>query len=493
MIFNNLYGNRVLRFNVVIKKAFPLLGCILTILACSNPINQISDSTRKNFKIQDFVINEPISILSDNGIYHFFFINANSQKIHHAISKNLINWELKDHIKLSDESHLKVGFVIDSLNSAGYKTSEIWPFVALLLIPGGDSKYLPSIAFSNDYGTTWTKSNRKTNLPEALLNYPQNVNIFWHFQTKKWLMTVTLPNHVEFYSSADLHNWEFESLFGIDFFPDNIQWKNTTIFPFNDELHWCFLIDLGDKMTFESLETVYFIGSFNGHEFHSLSDELHWLDFGKNVTGSLITKAEDHRRISIGWKYQEENRMIPIFPRELSLINTNGNLLLSMRPISELNNLRTKQKIITPLEINYKSGDTLLYSDLKLPVEIILKYKTVGMEKGSFPKRFGLCIWNDTEKLNLGYDRIGYYFMDRASPTSNYVENLSKMSYYHSDSSLTMHFLVEKSLIQFFVENGQMVLTEDFSQWEKTTKISLKAEKGDIYLIEGRINELSGQ
>ncbi len=507
-------------------KRFLILSLSVNLLIrCSDSGNIISSSKGSkplHFNLTTSHVTEPVGLLNYDGYYHLFYITSEESKFHktnsigHSISNDLINWteSSKSVFTEYNNSILKGGIVFDSNNITGYGTDKNPPLIAVLTrteITDSTSedikKVLPVLAYSTDGGDSWKVTTDKISFPESFIKNPQNVGIVWHETTKKWIMSIALSNHVQFYSSPDLRLWNFESLIGSDFFPEEIEWVRSTLFPLSDEFHWVLTADIKNTGNEKSSGgTVYFIGYFDGHNFINQSSLLHWLDYGQNIYGSLISIGKDDRRINIGWvkndnidgqfkKAGNNGSGIITLPRELSLGNMNGEWFISMSPLTELKEIYGKETQLGLLKVSYKVDDLELISNLKVPVELILKFNTSNIQKGSFPIHFGVKFWNKRGKdLTFGYDRFGYYYIDKSglvpSSGTQISEDLIKMPCDHSDSTMSIRFIIDISAIECFAEDGKLVMTHSFSSEERFNRITLFTEKGNIDLLEGKIVRL---
>jgi len=440
--------------------------------------------------------------------------NSNKGKyIGHTTSRDLINWRSGSQSIFPYKTNCiyKGGIICDSNNITGFGTNENPPLVALIAVTDvenisseGGMKTLPMLAYSIDEANSWTISTDKINFPEAFLKNPQNIQIIWHQPTRKWIMSLALSNHVEFYSSPDLRFWNFDSLFGIDFFDENIKWKRSALFPLGDDIHWALLIDVETADAGQSSGgTLYFVGTSDGLNFIKITSKPHWLDYGKNIYGSLVCLGTDERRINLVWRNMigrqllknafQETGIISI-PRELSLDNIKGELAISISPVSEIREIYEKEIKLGPINVSSKVEDRPVFR-LRTPFEAVLKFNTNEIIRWTFPTRFGVSFWNKFgEYLVFGYDTFGYYFLDKTGlkPTSEKqtVNCFIKMPFVHSDSIMILHFIVGISSIECYTESGKLVMTDTYSSKKQLNYMSPFAENGRLELLDGKIIKL---
>jgi fructan beta-fructosidase len=497
----------------------------LVVLSCwgctgnTNFTRGASQTGHLHLRLAGSAADEPMAFLQYKGLYNIYHASPREPgtdkgfTIARTTSYDLINWTKKQTSFLPGmrSSFLRGGIIIDSTNATGYGTSESPAIVAVLTralprdSPGRGSKNVtPLLAFSKDGGDSWTVDTNDVNLPIPLLENPQQITIVWFSPASKWIMTVALNDHVEFFSSTNLRTWAFESKLGAEFFPEDVRWNRTTLFLSPDNKTWVLLADIKKTgSTRTSGGTVYFVGDFDGHQFVNRSSQLHWLDYGEDVYGSLMSIANDGRRINLGWKNSNEHLTagskqragMTMLPRELTLDNANGEFFIRVSPPRELNTLHAKQVNLSAATVSYKAINQELVSGLTIPMEMYLTFKTTDIQKGSFPTRVGLSLWNNQgEHLAFGFDRFGFYYLDtsglRASAENPLLNTLVKMPYDHTDSIMDLHILLDSSTIECYAEGGKLVMTSSYSSIEPFNSLKLFALNGDIEFLGGKVIEL---
>lgn len=507
------------------KRILLLYLLIVLCFACKNSENQtkaIKGGRTFHFNLTNSHLTEPVTLLHNRGFYHLFYIDSDKSNVNkvnclgHAISKDLIRWSEspKSTFSNNNNSIYRGGIIIDSNNITGYGTIENPPLVALFAVTDNiesrseDRKnILPMLAYSNDNGNSWTISTDKINSPEAFLNNPQNIGIFWHQPTLKWIMSLALSDHVEFYSSPDLRFWNFESSFRSDYFSDEINLKRTILFSSSDEIHWVLLIDIKSTDPDQSSGgTIYLIGSFDGHNFINQSSQPRWLDYGKDIYGSIVFTGTDERRINVVWMngtgeksvkqdYQETG--ITTFSRQLSLDNVKGELAISVSPVAEMKEIYGKEIVLGLANVSSTDNDLPIISGIRTPIEVILKFNTSEIKRWNFPSRFGVIFWNKLgEHLSFGYDTsFRHYFIDKSGtkPFSGIkgVYEPLKMPFNHSDSTMSLHLVVDISTFECYAEDGKLVMTGSYSSRKQFNKMTLFAENGKLDLSEGKVINLT--
>ncbi len=417
---------------------------------------------------------EPIGLLDLHGVYRLFYSGAPGPGgVGQMVSKDLVHWTRQVPFSFPPKSGkvFKGGIFIDSNNLSGYGTREKPPLVAILSSE-------PFLAFSVDEGITWTAAHDKTALPKPLLDNPQAISPVWYPATRKWIMGLAVQDHVEFYSSSDLRTWKFESSLGGDFFPEEVKWKRTTLYPCGDSPNWVLLADIRKEGKAPTPGgTVYFIGSFDGHSFENRSAQLHWLDYGEDIYSSIIAVGKNGRCITLGWKEDSVSQPITI-PRELHTEEFNDEWIITTTVAPPLKKLAGKETVTGPLSVSYQTGDVPLVSGVKMPMEVFLDFNTVNIQKGSFPVRFGIGFRNDKgERMAFVFDRFGYYYIDRSGlpnlPMNPVGREPAKMPFEHTDSTMRLDLIIDDGIIECFAEGGKLVMSGTYPPGENFNQLVL--------------------
>lgn len=310
---------------------------------------QFHFSTEKNY------LGNPAGILFQNGEYHLYYQqnpkgkNPENLILGHAVSKDMLNWQfLPDVINASGNpgdticNSIQSGtMVVDKENVLGFQQGNI-PALAFFYSENQCGLHL---LISTDLGKTWKKSERDPVLAGKPANDVQNPRIFWHNNSKKWVMAVyTIPEKdirkkgFSFYHSKNLLDWEFGShLAGFSEYPSVMELKVNNR---SDETRWVVMEANGN----------YIIGTFNGFTFMPESIRMK-SDFGPNFicpANIVNLPADDGRTIQIAGLVQGEWPEMPFsgqltFPVELALRKISTGIFLTRQPVREIEKLYGKQ------------------------------------------------------------------------------------------------------------------------------------------------------
>ncbi len=303
-------------------------------------------------------INDPNGLLFYKGRYHLFFQHNPSGNLWgnmswgHSSSTNLVEWQHHPvAISCTDTEGIFSGSaVVDYNNTSGFGSLDNPPLIAIYTVHQNDGSHQAQhIAYSLDEGATWTKYANNPVLDEGMKDF-RDPKVSWDTTTNSWLMTVAKPQEfkIAFYQSSDLKSWTHLSDFG----PTGATggcWECPDLFSLtspNGEKRWVLIVSLNPGGITGGSGTQYFIGDWDGETFSTNQKTIKWIDYGRdNYAGVTFSNVADDRRIFLGWmsnwdyasKYPS-----PIWrgqmtsPRELTIIECNGEEFLSLLPIAEL-------------------------------------------------------------------------------------------------------------------------------------------------------------
>jgi fructan beta-fructosidase len=418
----------------------------------------------------------------------------------HATSSDLVQWK-EQPIALYPDSIGMIfsgSAVLDKNNTSGLGRGGIAPLVAIFtqhFMPGEKASRTDfqnqSIAYSLDEGKTWTKYAGNPVLKTPNLKDFRDPKVIWHAPTQKWIMSLAVADHVEFYSAPDLINWTKESEIGKNLFAHGGVWECPDLLQINKngKTIWVLLVSMNPGGPNGGSATQYIVGDFDGHVFKPFSADIKWMDYGPdNYAGVTFSNVGD-RNILIGWMSNwnyanvvptEKWRSAMTVPRELKLIeqdnkkNTNSNVnsnkfLLASSPVKEFMNAFT--------EIGSKEN--------VIPNRIDLK----EMKAADFE-----IILSNTynEKLIVGYhaDKKQFYIDRTKAGVSNFNAEFAAVAVAPRLSNATnmdLSILLDKTSIELFADAGLTVMTalffptHPYTKWEIISKEKMAPDSINLY------------
>ncbi|MDE5418095.1 glycoside hydrolase family 32 protein [Labilibaculum sp. DW002] len=465
-------------------------------------------------------MNDPNGMVYYEGEYHLFYQYYPDSTVWgpmhwgHAVSKNLMHWEHLP-IALYPDS---LGYifsgsaVIDYENTSGFGSADKPAMVAIYTYhnmegekAGRNDFQSQGIAYSIDKGRTWSKYEKNPVLKSPGIRDFRDPKVIWHKESKKWIMSLAVQDHISFYSSSNLIDWTFESDFGKELGSHGGVWECPDLFPIkvdgSDGVKWILIVSIGDGGPNGGSATQYFIGDFDGKEFVSTEKDIKWLDYGRDnyagVTWSNVPE-EDGRVLFIGWMSNwqyatlvptENWRSANTFPRELILKKENNKYHLNSVPVKELELIREECYIIPNQDIkgNFDVANAIPFK--AIPIEIDLEI--VWDEQ---PQKFGIKLSNSVgEELEAFYSGVDESFtIDRTklkdSSFSDAFASIDKADV-SCKTGIKLQILIDESSIEVFVNGGEVVVTDQFFSTEKFDKLEI-VSGGNISVKEAKFYKL---
>ncbi len=447
-------------------------------------------------------MNDPNGMIYYKGTYHLFFQYYPDATVWgpmhwgHATSKDMIHWQ-EQPIALYPDSLgwiFSGSAVVDVNNTSGFGKNGQTPLVAIFthhsskLEKEKSEKFqYQSLAYSLDEGKTWTKYAGNPVLPNPGITDFRDPKVRWFEPQKKWIMTLATKDRVTFYSSPNLKNWTKESDFGSNLGAHGGVWECPDLFPLthNGKQAWVLLVSINPGGPNGGSATQYFVGDFDGKSFKPYSSKTNWMDYGTDNYAGVTFANTGNRTILMGWmsnwQYARDVptvawRSATTIPRELGLAEINKELLLTSKPVNELNEL---------------DGPSISLKNLPVKGQYDLTAKTKN-ETGLF--RLELDTQNATDfaivlannqgnELVIGYNKgADEYYIDRShSGKTDFEKGFAKR---HTAprlsvaNKLSLTLLVDAASVELFADNGLTVMTDIFFPEKEMTRLYIKSAGG---------------
>jgi fructan beta-fructosidase len=295
-----------------------------------------------------------------NGVYHLYFqynpfdTEWDNMSWGHGVSEDLLHWEQKDTTLLPDEDGMIFSGcgVVNEFGLLGLPKDALLYFYSA----AGDSnelskgkEFVQKLAYSLDGGTTLIK---KQTILTTVCKENRDPKIFWHDKTKAYVMCLWLEKE-EFaiFRSIDLEHWEISQRFVLeggfecpDLFELTIEKNNASTI--KDESKWVFWCADG----------FYYLGDFDGYEFHL--DGTRKEAYGTKIPYAAQTISNiGSKVISIPWLRTKtiENLYTGCMgiPREFSLVAYKNELFLKQSLVESIEN---QQKLIFSMKKETKQS-----------------------------------------------------------------------------------------------------------------------------------------
>ncbi|RKD92181.1 glycoside hydrolase family 32 protein [Mangrovibacterium diazotrophicum] len=425
-------------------------------------------------------IGNPAATVYSDGLYHLFYEyspvgnTAIYTNMGHAVSKDLLHWEVKPIAVVPDNDTRDLykctirsgSALVDEQNVLG-KQAGGSPTLVIFY-----TSYDCGIrmAYSSDNGENWTKYGSNPIIPYKADENARDPKVFWYEPGKCFVMVLArnpedgdIGDGFSFYTSTNLTDWSYQShIVGPKGRPDLFE------LPVNghpDEEQWVLTDSIG----------AYVIGDFDGKSFTALTS-LMKTDYGTFKGGSSwIVPGEDgtQRVIQIGSISEKELAEMPFagqmsIPVELSLHKYPEGLRLVKEPVKELGQLQDKSFNISEKNI--------------LP----------GLDKNPVKRLKGDCFrFKGTFDLKT-VSSFGYVIRAakgqngveiRYDATRNLLSCLGKSaSLMPEDGKIKLDVLVDRSSVEIFANDGKVVLSGQYSSTGIGDEYILYNTGGELFI-----------
>lgn len=486
--------------------------------------NQEQHRPQFHFTPPEKWMNDPNGMVYLNEEYHLFYQHYPDSTVWgpmhwgHAVSIDLVHWE-----------HLPIALYPDSLgyifsgsavfdknNTSGFGIEDGPPLVAIYTYhsaegqkAGRNDYQTQGIAFSVDNGRTWKKYDGNPVLQNPGIKDFRDPKVFWHNETKQWIMILAVRDHVELYNSKNLKGWTKLSEFGKNEGAHGGVWECPDLFPLTVEgqqiQKWVMLVSINPGGIHGGSATQYFVGNFDGKKFTSdkANKSTLWLDYGKDnyagVTWSNIPET-DGRRIFIGWmsNWQYANvvptskwRSAMTIPRTLRLYNSSEGLRLASLPVKEVDKIREKSYDLASQQI---SGNKEL---TEIPFDVLTSEVILEFELSDTSKDFGVELSNQRgQKISVGFNASeNLFYTDRSmSGKEGFSEafpGIHSAPRISTGRTVKLQLLIDVASVEVFADEGEVVMTDIFFPDDVFDKINIFSKAGSVNLKSGKITRLS--
>ena len=430
-------------------------------------------------------MNDPNGLVYHDGVYHLFYQFYPHATVWgpmhwgHATSTDMIHWEHRPIALFPDQNGLifSGSAVVDTHNTSGFGKDGIAPLVAVFTYhnmegekTGGSDFQTQGIAYSLDNGISWTKYEGNPVLPNNGIRDLRDPKVFWHEESKSWIMALVAGDHAKFYRSINLKQWDNISDFGFEQGAHGGVWECPDLFPLKvkgtDEEKWVLIISIGGGGPNGGSGTQYFVGDFDGTTFTSDQQTFKWLDWGTdNYAGVTYNQVPNGDRIFIGWMSNWQYalatpastwRSAMTLPRKLTLEKHGDTYLLNNYPLEEVNLLAGAPRS-EHIDLESGQAQSLILEGLNQK-KIAFKAPNADF-KITFSNELG-------EQVGLIYDKASQLLMlDRTqSGHTDFNYEFGNKLHYMVVNEVKEEFLVELYLdwssLETFINGGQYAMTQ---------------------------------
>ena len=457
-----------------------------------------------HFTPQSNWMNDPNGLVYQNGTYHLFYQhNPNAAvwgPMHwgHATSKDMIHWQHEPIALYPDDlgTIFSGSAVLDKNNTSGFGKDGKAPLVAIFThhdekaIKAGRKDFQnQSLAYSLDEGKTWVKYSDNPVLRSSDNPDFRDPKVMWHEPTQRWIMSLAVADHLNFYSSTNLKVWNKETEFGLNNGAHGGVWECPDLISFerDGKTIWVLIVNINPGGPNKGSGIQYFVGYFDGHQFKPYSKNIKWLDFGPDNYAGVTWSNTGSRNILAGWMSNwlyanivptETWRNGLTIARELGLEKHSGEYYVTSKPVKEIVGIQSGSLSLRDVELSKGFDLMQRVKNASIPCQIEL-----DMLKR---KNFELILSNPNgEELVFGFNKEkNEYYIDRTkSGKTDFHPDFAGISIaprISSDSRMKTTLVIDKTSIEVFADGGLSVMTGIFFPTVPYNKIMMRSSDGAI-------------
>lgn len=293
-------------------------------------------------------MNDPNGMFYKDGVWHLYYqynpFGSQWENMNwaHSMSTDLMHWTYQGVAIQPDAlgTIFSGSCVVDKDNTAGFGKDAVIAFYT-----SAGAAQTQSIAYSTDNGKTFKKYVDNPIITSDVPDF-RDPNVFWHEDTKQWILILAAGQQMNIYSSKNLKDWKYESNFGEGYGNHGGVWECPDLLKVGDK--WVLICNINPGGPFGGSATQYFVGTFDGHKFTCASkpEVTKWMDYGKDHYATVsFSNAPDGRIVVLPWmsNWQYANQ-VPTqqfrsangLPREMGLFSYNGEDYVTIKPSPEV-------------------------------------------------------------------------------------------------------------------------------------------------------------
>ena len=414
-------------------------------------------------------MNDPNGMFFLNGTYHLYYQHNPFASVWgpmhwgHATSKDLMHWEHQPIALFPDRlgTIFSGSIVVDHNNTSGFGKEGKVPVVAIYTQhdqEGADKGKIDfqtqGIAYSLDEGYTWTKYELNPVLKNPGIRDFRDPKVFWHEESKKWVMTLAVLDRIHFYASSNLLQWEKLSEFGQNEGAHGGVWECPDLFSltYSGKEYWVLLVNINPGGPNKGSATQYFVGTFDGEKYSSNSSFTKWADYGPDEYAGITFSNTKEKRLFLGWMSNwnyanavptQKWRSACTIVRKLSLQKQGDEFFLASSPYFEEKNLfkgmASNKNNILP---QYISLDGI---DAKSDFEIVIG--------NQIDENIKLKYNHTLSQFEIDRSKSGLIDFNKDFSNTIIAPRIAKQS------AMNLKLFVDKTSIEIFADDGLTVAT----------------------------------
>lgn len=449
-----------------------------------------------HFSAKKHWLNDPNGLVWYNGTYHLFFQYMPPHRPGaykdwgHAVSKDLLHWEQVDsHIT----PHRVWGgcwsgsAVVDEQNVAKLQSGNEKTILAFITNGGHPSDGLGPLctqcmAYSTDGGKSFVYYD-KNPVIKHISNANRDPKVVWDEDSKQWILSLYMDRNERneawgseygIFTSKNLIDWEFASSFVLK---GDVECPGFIPLPLvtdgKEETKWMFFGANGR----------YVIGSFDGKTFHPETN-VQPGDYGRNFYAAMTwNNIPDGRCVHLAWMRTDRYPDMPYdqqmnFPTELTLRRTSDGIKAYRFPVREIETL-------------YGKVDTWEQQELLAESENMLK----GLNSDLYDMEFEFDMAKSSSftlemrSATVRYDANAKKIVCEGPTVKNRKADLGEAPLKPVDGKLRLRILVDRTCLEIYGNDGEVVLTSSFMPSPDCLDYALKTD-GRLALTKAVVRSL---
>ncbi|KAI0742061.1 glycosyl hydrolase [Daedaleopsis nitida] len=466
-------------------------------------------------------MNDPNGLFLDaTGTYHLYYqynptdIVGGNQHWGHATSTDLYHW-VNQPIAISpptSDTQVYTGSaVVDVNNTSGFFPNQTDGVVAIYTL-NTPSAQVQEIAYSLDGGYTFSRYEGNPVINSTSINF-RDPKVIWHAATQRWVMSVAFAQDrvIGFYTSPDLKAWTHASNFT---HPEGLQLQYecpnivripvrdpNTLELIEDEEMYVLTSGMSSGAPFGGSTTQYFPGTFNGTHLTPVDSATRLADVAKDFYAAQFfyipagASSDNSDLLSIAWASNlpysgglptagEGWRSTMSLPRRTFLANIPGvGWDLISRP-ADLSPVLGALLAVRDGPGNDAEPLTVDYSEVESNA-LYFEANVTGLSAGGLDAtaalNFTFLSSTTGESLAGGYSFAGdhVFFLDRngtrgfSDATYTNSSRFSTVVAPREDGTWTLSGVIDRSIVEVFVDGGAYSATSLFFATEPLTVMTL--------------------
>lgn len=438
-------------------------------------------------------MNDPNGLHVDaNGTWHLYYQYnptepvAGEQHWGHATSTDLYHW-VNQKIAIwptnSTDFVYSGSAIVDTNNTSGLFPDQDNGVIAMYTLAVADGYQVQNIAYSFDDGYTFQnyEDNPVINIQSPQFRDPQ---VTWHADTQRWVVAIAHSSEykIEFYTSENLLDWTPQSnfssggLLGIQY-----ECPNLVEIPVegSDETMSLLYISINPGAPLGGSVGQYFIGSFNGTHFEAIDAAARIADFGKDNYASQffygVPGSED--QVSIAWASNwQYTSVVPTGDTEgwrsqMSLPRRNyvrNAPMVGYVMVSEPYNIQSIFSSELAMRNDIANSSLLLDFSTVESLALYFEANITGLNDDNLAGTVNFTFSSSVsgEYVTGGTFVNGATWMDRGHTDGFdnpfFTDKFSVNTVYGGDGTWRISGVVDRSIIELFVNGGEQSATNTF-------------------------------